>query len=80
MALLCDATWCSCIAVTHVLCCSLVAAQVRLICKEPLVPLYSGAGFEMVGPSNVVSNARRKSRLVVVQVAVGMPSSAPHAL
>lgn len=29
--------------------------QVRLICKEPLIPLYAGAGFQMVGPSDVVS-------------------------
>ena len=28
--------------------------EVRLICKEPLIPLYAGAGFEMVGPSDVV--------------------------
>lgn len=30
------------------------APQVRLICKEPLIPLYAGVGFEMVGPSDVV--------------------------
>lgn len=29
-------------------------AQARLICKEPLVPLYAGAGFQLVGPSDVV--------------------------
>lgn len=28
--------------------------EVRLICKEQLVPLYGGAGFAMVGPSCVV--------------------------
>lgn len=28
--------------------------QVRLICKERLIPLYSEAGFTMVGPSTVV--------------------------
>lgn len=28
--------------------------EVRLICKEHLIPLYSGAGFRMVGPSDVV--------------------------
>ena len=27
----------------------------RLICKQPLIPLYAGVGFEMVGPSDVVS-------------------------
>lgn len=29
-------------------------AEVRLICKEPLVGLYEKAGFEVVGPSDVV--------------------------
>ena len=58
-----DSTWCSCIAGTHVLCCSLVAVQVRLICKEPLVPLYSGAGLEMVGPSDVVSKRGGRNEL-----------------
>ncbi len=28
--------------------------EVRLICKEKLIPLYAGAGFKMVGPSDVV--------------------------
>jgi len=28
--------------------------EVRLICKEQLIPLYAGAGFSMVGPSDVV--------------------------
>lgn len=28
--------------------------EARLICKDQLVPLYSGAGFQMVGPSGVV--------------------------
>ena len=28
--------------------------EVRLICKQQLIPLYAGAGFEMVGPSDVV--------------------------
>ncbi|KAL4425741.1 hypothetical protein ABPG75_009757 [Micractinium tetrahymenae] len=28
--------------------------EVRLICKERLIPLYAGVGFQMVGPSDVV--------------------------
>ena len=28
--------------------------ECRLICKQGLVPLYAGAGFVMVGPSEVV--------------------------
>ena len=28
--------------------------ECRLICKQGLVPLYAGAGFAMVGPSEVV--------------------------
>jgi hypothetical protein len=28
--------------------------EVRLICKEEMVPLYEGAGFTLVGPSPVV--------------------------
>ena len=28
--------------------------EVRLICKQPLIPLYAGAGFQLLGPSDVV--------------------------
>lgn len=28
--------------------------EVRLICKEPLTGLYQGAGFRLLGPSDVV--------------------------
>jgi cyclin-dependent kinase-like len=28
--------------------------SVRLICKQQLIPLYVGAGFQLVGPSDVV--------------------------
>lgn len=28
--------------------------EVRLICKEALIPLYAGAGFQLLGPSDVV--------------------------
>ena len=33
------------------------ATRVLLICKEPLVGLYTGAGFENLGPSDVVHGA-----------------------
>lgn len=32
-------------------------AQVRLICKDNLIGLYQRAGFELVGPSDVVHGA-----------------------
>ncbi|PSC67839.1 Oxoglutarate iron-dependent dioxygenase [Micractinium conductrix] len=28
--------------------------EARLICKQPLIPLYAGAGFSLLGPSEVV--------------------------
>ena len=31
--------------------------EARLICKNHLVPLYAGAGFQVVGPSAVVHGA-----------------------
>lgn len=39
---------------SYVFCTTSGLREARLICKERLIPLYSGAGFQMVGPSDVV--------------------------
>lgn len=41
--------------------------EMRLICKEPLVPLYAKAGFREVGPSPVVHGADPWIEMVAVQ-------------
>lgn len=50
--------------------CSYVAAQVRLICKVALIPLYAGAGFQMVGPSDVVGAGWKVEARLTVPVRV----------